>query len=303
VRTIPALLVTVGLVASLTACASGPTSAGGCTAPTPGSASEAVAASGRAHAEPTVHVPSPLTTKRTEVSVLRQGTGRVLTDGSPAVLAYTVVDGATGKTVQRSGYDGTTSPVTVGSKNAGALGDALRCARVGDRLAIVVAKNALQSGSAKPARRQEDAAVVVADVVDGFPSRAEGSPQVAADGMPAVVLAPNGAPGITVPATAAPKNDVVHLLRKGSGHLLTAKDTAVVKYTAVNWGADPSVAGSSWTDGSGAVTVPLAPGGKIASAIRDAILGHHVGDQVLAVVRQNGTTYAYVFDLLGSLPH
>ncbi|WIB62217.1 hypothetical protein [Curtobacterium sp. MCBD17_040] len=301
-RTIPALLVTVGLVASLTACASGSASAGECTAPAPGNASEAVSASGAIGAKPTVHVPSPLTTKRTEVSVLHQGSGRVLGEGSPAVIEYTVVDGATGKTLQTSGYKGTTSPITVGSTNGGALGNALECARVGDRLAIVVSKKALQNGSTTTAKVQQDAAVVVADVVDGFASRADGRPQVAADGMPAVVLAPNGAPGITVPATAAPSTDQVHLLRKGSGREITAKDTAVVKYTAVNWGTNSTVAGSSWTDGSGAVTVPLAPGNQIAASIRKALIGKQVGDQVLAVVKQNGTTYAYVFDLLGVMP-
>lgn len=300
-RTIPALLVTVGLVASLSACASDSASAGGCDAPAAGAASDAVTASGSLGAKPKVQVPSPLTTNHTEVSVLKQGTGRVLTDGSPAVIEYTVVDGATGKTAQTSGYDGSTAPITVGSTNAGALGAALECAHVGDRLAIVVTTSALQSGSSS-SKKQQDAAVVVADVVDGFPSRASGSPQVAADNMPAVVLAPNGAPGITVPTTAAPKQDEVHLLRKGSGKELTAKDTAVVKYTAVNWGAESSVAGSSWTDGSGAVTVALQKGGQIAEPIRTALLGSHVGDQVLAVLTQDGTSYVYVFDVLGTMP-
>jgi peptidylprolyl isomerase len=301
VRTIPALLVTVGLVASLTACASGTASARGCDAPTSGNASDAVTASGALGSKPKVSVPSPLTTNRTQVSVLREGSGRVLTDGSPAIIEYSVYDGATGKSVQTSGYNGTTAPVTVGSTNAGALGKALECARVGDRLSIVVTKQALQSGSST-SKRQQDAAVIVADVVDGYASRADGRPQLAADHMPAVVLAPNGAPGITVPSTAAPKQDSTHLLRKGSGAELTAKDTAIVKYTAVNWGANSSVAGSSWTDGSGAVTVPLAKGGQISSSITDALTGTHVGDQVLAIITQQGTTYAYVFDVLGVMP-
>ncbi|MFZ7088749.1 hypothetical protein [Curtobacterium sp. RRHDQ10] len=300
-RTIPALLVTVGLVASLTACASGSASAGGCVAPTPGAASEAVSASGKLGSKPKVSVPSPLTTNRTQVSVLEQGGGRVLTDGSPAVIEYSVYDGATGKSVQTSGYSGTTAPVTVGSKNAGALGKALECARVGDRLSIVITKQALQSGSSTSGR-QQDAAVIVADVVDGFASRATGHPLIGPDDMPAVVLAPNGAPGITVPSTAAPKQDSTHLLRKGSGRELTRADTAVVKYTAVNWGANSTVAGSSWTDGSGSVTVPLAKGGQISSAITGALVGTQVGDQVLAIITQQGTTYAYVFDVLGTMP-
>jgi peptidylprolyl isomerase len=248
-----------------------------------------------------VSVPSPLKTTHTEVSVLKHGTGRVLTDGSPAVIEYTVVDGTTGKVVQTSGYKGQTSPITVDSKNAAALGKALNCSRVGERLAVVMTQGALSGGSATT-KKATAAAVVIVDVTDGFASRATGRPQLAADGMPAVVLAPSGAPGITVPSTDAPKKDSYHLLRKGSGAELTTKDTAVVKYTAVTWQSDSSVAGSSWTDGSGAVTVGLGSKSQVPAAIRDALVGHRAGDQVLAIINQSGSTYAYVFDVLGAMP-
>jgi hypothetical protein len=303
-RIVPAIVVTAAVIASLTACsassANGP-SASSCTTPATGSAAESVSATGAIGKEPKVSVPSPLKTKRTEVSVLKQGTGRVLTDGSPAVIEYTVVDGATGKVAQTSGYKGQTSPITVDSKDAGALGKALNCSRVGERLAIVMTTSALSGGSAT-SRTAKDAAVVIVDVTDGFASRATGTPQIADDGMPAVVLAPSGAPGIQIPSTAAPKNDSYHLLRKGSGPVFTTKDTAVVKYTAVTWGSDASVAGSSWTDGSGAVTVALGSSSQVPAAIRKAVVGHRAGDQVLAIINQSGSTYAYVFDLLGSMP-
>ncbi|WFR66221.1 hypothetical protein P9139_14740 [Curtobacterium flaccumfaciens] len=141
------------------------------------------------------------------------------------------------------------------------------------------------------------------DVKRAFDSRATGTPQLAGDRMPAVVLAPSGAPGITIPSWNAPSSDETHLLRKGHGAELTAKDTAVIKYTAVTWGTegtDASVAGSSWTDGSGAQTVPLTKG-QVQEGVRNAIIGHRVGDQVLAVVHQQGTAYAYVIDLLGKM--
>ncbi|MBF4589766.1 MULTISPECIES: FKBP-type peptidyl-prolyl cis-trans isomerase [unclassified Curtobacterium] len=299
-RTIPALLVTIGLAASLTACAS----SGAGTSPTscdaPGPASEAVTASGRFGAEPKVNIPTGLTTKGTQVSVLRQGEGRRIDDGTPVLIEYTLVDGATGKVAQTSGYTGKTAPITAGSSNAGALGDALQCANVGDRLAVALPQSALASG-AKATKKTEDAVVAVIDVKRAYDARATGTPQVAADGMPAVVLAPDGAPGITVPSTTAPKGDETHLLRKGSGAVLTAKDTAVIKYTAVTWGEDSTVAGSSWTDGTGAQTVPLTKG-QVQEGVRNAIVGSRVGDQVLAVVHQQGIAYAYVIDVLGVMP-
>lgn len=306
-RTIPALLVTVGLVASLSACATGASAGSGdCTAPATGSASAAVTATGKLGSEPKVSVPADLTTNRTQVSVLEHGDGQRLDDGTPAVIEYTVVDGSTGKTVQTSGYDKSIAPLTVGSSNAGALGQALECSHVGDRLSIVMSKAALQGGK-QTTKKQQDAVVVVADVIKAYPSRATGSPRIAKDGMPAVVLAPNGAPGITVPSTAAPKSDEVSLLRKGDGAELKDGQTALVKYTAVTWGKNSSVAGSSWTDGTGAVTVDLSKSGQTATAVRDALVGKHVGDQVLAIINQKdpttgaATTYAYVFDVLGAL--
>ncbi|PCN47158.1 hypothetical protein Csp2054_13600 [Curtobacterium sp. 'Ferrero'] len=306
-RTIPALLVTIGLAASLTACAASGAGSAPSSCPQPGAASRAVTASGAFGKEPEVNVPDGLTTSGTQVSVLRQGSGREIGDGTPALIEYTLVDGSTGKVAQTSGYSGQTAPITAGASNYGALGKALECAHVGDRLAVALPKSALSSSgtdtgsSSSSSGKAEDAVVAVIDVERAFDSRATGTPQLAGDGMPAVVLAPSGAPGITIPSWSAPKSDELHLLRKGDGTKLTAKDTAVIKYTAVTWAADPSVTGSSWTDGSGAQTVPLAKG-QIIDGVRNAILGHRVGDQVLAVVHNQGSTDVYVVDILGVMP-
>ncbi len=305
-RTIPALLVTIGLAASLTACASSGAGTTPSSCAAPGAASEAVTATGAFGKEPKVTVPKGLTTKGTQVSTLRSGDGREIEDGTPALIEYTLVDGATGQVAQTSGYSGQTAPITAGADNYGPLGTALECAHVGDRLAVALPKSALSAGATAGtgSGKTEDAVVAVIDVKQAFDARATGTPQLAGDGMPAVVLAPSGAPGITIPSWDAPKDDALHLLRKGSGVRLTARDTAVIKYTAVTWpegSGEASVAGSSWTDGSGAQTVPLAEG-QVIEGVRKAVLGHRVGDQVLAIVHQQGTTSAYVIDILGKMP-
>ncbi|WIB35008.1 hypothetical protein [Curtobacterium sp. MCJR17_043] len=145
-RTIPALVVTIGLVASLTACAAPGAGSSSTCAPS-GAASEAVSARGAFGSQPDVTVPAGLTATGTQVSVLRQGDGRTIGDGTPVVLEYTLVDGATGEVAQTSGYTGSSNPITAGSTNAGALGEALECAQVGDRLAVAMPKSAL-SGTA-----------------------------------------------------------------------------------------------------------------------------------------------------------
>ncbi|WP_144712067.1 FKBP-type peptidyl-prolyl cis-trans isomerase [Curtobacterium pusillum] len=304
-RTIPALLVTIGLAAALTGCAASGAGSTPSSCAAPGAASEAVTATGSFGKEPKVSIPSGLTTKGTQVSVLKSGNGREIEDGTPVLIEYTLVDGATGDVAQTSGYSGQTAPITAGADNYGALGASLECAHVGDRLAVALPKSAVSSSdtgdTSTSSKKTEDAVVAVIDVKRAFDARATGTPQLAGDGMPAVVLAPSGAPGITIPSWTAPKSDETHLLRKGHGAELTAKDSAIIKYTAVTWGTDgteSSVAGSSWTDGSGAQTVPLAKG-QVQEGVRTAILGHRVGDQVLAIVHQQGTAYAYVIDVLG----
>ncbi|PYY60844.1 MULTISPECIES: hypothetical protein [unclassified Curtobacterium] len=303
-RTIPALLVTIGLAVSLTACASNGAGTTPSSCAAPGAASEAVTATGKFGSEPKVSVPKGLTTKGTQVSVLKQGSGRTIDDGTPVLVEYTLVDGSTGEVAQTSGYSGQTAPITAGASNYGALGASLQCAHVGDRLAVALPKSALSgtdgTGGSSSSKKTEDAVIAVIDVKRAFDARATGTPQLAGDKMPAVVLAPSGAPGITIPSWSAPKSNETHLLRKGDGRELTAKDTAVIKYTAVTWGADPSVAGSSWTDGSGAQAIPLTKG-QVDEGVRTAIVGHHVGDQVLAIVNQQGTAYAYVIDVLGAI--
>jgi len=305
VRTIPALLVTIGIAASLTGCAASGAGTAASDCATPGAASRAVTASGAFGKEPKVSVPAGLTTTGTQVSVLRSGEGRQVEEGTPVVLDYTLVDGATGKAVQSSGYTGPSDPITAGAEKYGPIGKAVECARVGDRLAVAIPKSAFtQTGTAgTESRRSEDAVVAVIDVERAFDSRATGTPQLAGDGMPAVVLAPSGQPGITIPSWSAPADDQQHLLRKGSGAELTERDTAVVKFTAVSWpqgGGSSTVLSSSWSDGSGALTLPLAKG-QVVDGVRDAIVDHHVGDQVLAVVHQQSGPAVYVIDIVGRI--
>ncbi|WFR66222.1 hypothetical protein P9139_14745 [Curtobacterium flaccumfaciens] len=105
-RTIPALLVTIGLAAALTGCAASGAGTTPSSCAAPGAASEAVTATGSFGKEPKVDIPSGLTTKGTQVSVLKHGAGREIEDGTPVLIEYTLVDGATGKVAQTSGYSG-----------------------------------------------------------------------------------------------------------------------------------------------------------------------------------------------------
>ncbi|ARC56817.1 hypothetical protein AS850_06970 [Frondihabitans sp. 762G35] len=306
VRKLPALLVTAALVASLSACATAPApGSAGCTAPASGNASNVVSATGKFGEKPTVTVPTPINTSHTEVSTLIEGSGRILTDGTPALIEYTIYSGATGKEVQASSYGTPAAPITVGATKGGPLVDALECSRVGSRIAVAVKASDLSSTTGKTDTTSGPAYVAVIDIKRAFLPKADGALQLGVNDMPAVVTAPNGAPGISVPDVAAPTKEVVQLVRKGSGHRLMAKDTAVVQFTAVDWAAKPTVQESSWTNGDAATTIPLGDA-TLPEQFKKALVGQTVGSQVMVVIppsatSSTATTSIYVFDVLGSL--
>ena len=307
-RKIPALVVSVGLLASLTACASQPQPGDdGC--PRTGGASAAVTVSGAFGEEPEVDVPTPIVTRSTDVTTVLDGDGERVVDGSPVVIDYALYDGTTGEKVEDSGYDGTSSnPITVGGTTLGPLADALECSTVGSRLVVAIKGSELQGSTSgtpvEPDDEADAAFVAVVDVKQAFLPRADGDPQLGVQGLPAVVTAPDGAPGVTIPDADAPTEQRTVLVRKGHGPTLAADDTAVVQFTAVSWAAEPSVLGSTWTSTGTATALPLGQDG-LPEYVLTALVDVPVGSQVMTVVpaKDTGGTEAavYVFDVLGVL--
>jgi FKBP-type peptidyl-prolyl cis-trans isomerase 2 len=309
VRTISALVVTVGLLASLTACATASAPGeDGC--PPTGDAAAVVTATGAFGEKPDARVPSPIVTTETQVSTLIEGDGDEVVDGTPVLIDYTLYDGTTGAEVEDSGYDGSLSaPITVGGNALAPLASALECSRVGSRVAVAIKASELSasvSGGAAETDDAPDAAyVAVVDIRQSFLPKANGRHVLGEQGMPAVVTAPDGAPGITVPASAAPTETESHLVLDGSGRELTTDDTAVVQFTAVTWDSPSTVATSTWTDGGAATSLPLGDE-QVPGSIRDALVGATIGSQVMVVVPADEasgvpSTLVYVFDVLGAL--
>jgi hypothetical protein len=195
VRKIPALVVTVGLLASLTACATTPApGSAGC--PPTGDAASVVTATGAFGEKPDAQVPSPIVTTETQVSTLIEGTGDRILEGTPVIIDYTLYDGTTGAEVEDSGYDGSlNAPITVGGDALAPLASALECSRVGSRVAVAIKASELSAsvnGGAGDTDDDPDAAyVAIVDIRQSFLAKANGRPVLAAQGMPAVVRAPD----------------------------------------------------------------------------------------------------------------
>ena len=311
VRKTAAFIATFGMLAALTGCSAGPAS--GCDSNIqPGDASSIVTATGKFASEPSVDFPTPLVTKKTQRSELLPGDGAPLQDGESALIDLTVLNGATGAEITKTGYDGIGgSLATIGPSDFNAISLGLSCATVGSRVAIVASAKDSHDGQASPQQGigADDAFVFVIDILQSFPAKASGVGQLPERDLPAVVLAPDGTPGITVPQQDPPKDLTVAVLQAANGAKLKADDLAVLKYTGLTWD-DHTVFDSTWKDGQAVVT-RLTASDSVAKGFVDGLVGQKVGSQVLLVIPPElatgsgapaNATAVYVVDILGVIP-
>lgn len=297
--------------AGLTGCASS-AGIGGCGTAAPGVQSESVAAASKFGVAPEVTYPLPLHAAHTQTSTIIRGTGDGITAQQDIVADLTILNGSTGAVVSKTGY-GTVAGAatfTVGKVPLKGIVAGLRCAQVGSRIAMVIPPKEGFTAATRPQTvKASDSLVVVADVRRAYLAKANGVNQVMAAGLPAVVLAPNGRPGITLPGGAAPKTLQIDDLKKGSGAVIRTGDTVIVHYTGVLWSSG-DVFDSSWATGSPAV-LPL-KSGSVIKGFLSALSGQRVGSQVLAVLPPSqaygataqdtipaNSTLVFVVDVLG----
>jgi hypothetical protein len=324
VRTLTAAIITVGLVASLSACASGGAASGPCTpTATSGDASSLVTATGKAGSTLDVSFPTPLITRGLEVSTVSEGHGRTLYPGEIGDFHVTAVNATTGKTIDVGLKPTDLLRRTAGkaSKTTGPFGKIIECATVGSRLAATMTiASAFGAGGSGQGLGEKDTVVLVVDLVRGFIGRADGVPQLAENGMPAVVLAPNGQPGISVPAESPPKKTRIAALKLGDGAKVKKDDLVVAHSTAIVWGADAVLEDTStWTSGVPSTLVVsddrTGAGAGVLPGLAKALTGARVGSQLLVVVPPGkdsfddsatlpagvaaGDTLVYVIDVLG----
>ena len=222
------------------------------------------------------------------------------------------LDGATGEEVQVVGYDGEPVPLVLGDGTLPAFTQGLSCAREGSRVVVVAPSEEIgrRSGPGKPGR-------ACSTWQRAFPLRADGAVRLTRDGFPAVVLAPDGRPGITVPESDPFENTEVEVLKQGNGPVVEDGDTVVVHYTGVLWDGG-EVFDSSWQTSEegnqtpGPRTVVVGEGGEMIPGFSDAVVGQKVGSQVGVVIppvdgygdQESGSipansTLFFVIDILG----
>jgi len=273
---------------------------------------DAVEVSGSGDGEPTVDVRTPFHVGSTASKVLERGDGNAIVDDNQLiVLDITVASGETGESVIATPYSGDLSRVfTLSEWMQGFPGlvSALDCVTEGSRLVVGLAPEDLAEGAAASIGLGEDeSAVAVVDVRKVYLPRADGAEQFTeGHGLPTVVRAPDGRPGIIVPDAAPPSDVTVEVIKRGNGPELTSEDVARAHYTGVVWQTG-EVFDTTWDAEPAQVSEQTLP-----PAVVSALEGQTVGSQVLVVVPPGegfgdeqqgpipgGSSLVYVIDLLG----
>lgn len=253
---------------------------------------------------PEVSVFTPLRVEKTSFTDAVVGEGRaVSSEQQPLTLELALYSGETGDQIVATDFKGDLSSVATvdfWAQRIPGLDSVLECATVGSR---IVAALSPEDASDAPALTgfgigDDETIVFVIDVLQAFLPRAEGALQFNdARGLPTVVRAPDGTPGVIIPKGPEPEKQVVQTLIKGEGDVVKEDSTVWVNYTAVGWD-DKQVLGSTWGD---------APTSQLANevpVVAEALVGKTVGSQVLVTLpgAETSPAVAVVVDILGITP-
>nr|WP_314841789.1 hypothetical protein [uncultured Microbacterium sp.] len=299
-RKTSAVLATLSLAAlALTGCAAAPTYAGSACDRSADSAavSDSVTVEGDLGETPEVTVFGSAKAEKTSFSDAVVGDGEALTSATqPMVLDLAFFGGDSGEKLYESEFNGDLSRVHTidfwAQKSPG-LEEVLQCATAGSRIvAVLTPEDFGETNVAAFGLAEGENVVAVVDVLDVLLPHAEGASQFNdARGLPTVVRAPDGTPGVIIPDSDAPKKQITQTLIQGDGAVVESESTIVTNIMAVGWD-DKTVTSSTW-----GAEPNVGPAAK-------ELVGATVGSQLLVVVpgAEGAGSTAIVVDILGIVP-
>jgi FKBP-type peptidyl-prolyl cis-trans isomerase len=324
VRKSVAVIIAASFVAVTAGCSSIPQPSSCDPVSSAGDASNLISATGPVGEAPEVSFPKPVLTTGLQTTILTAGDGATLYEGDIADIQASLYVGETGELLTSTDYD-PTNPVrlTVGDVDS-AMAESIQCQTVGTRAATVLTVEEMYGADTLDPSlglANDATLILVTDVGNRYLGRANGSLAAPAAGVPAVVTAPDGTPGITIPSSNPPTDLRIANVRNGDGDTVEEGDQVVVHYTGVLWGSDgaaSTVFDSSWERNQPSTFEAVEMTGDDATAglipgLAEAIIGSTVGSQVIAVIPPEfgypegaapssipaGSTLVFVLDILG----
>jgi peptidylprolyl isomerase len=309
VRKIPAALAVLTLaVVGLTGCSMPGASA--CTRPAvpDQEVMDQISVSGEVGSAPTLDAATPFHTEHVsfEDAVVGEGTP-ITSEAQLVVVDVTLYSGETGENLAATQYSGDLTDVRQVSTLTQlfpAIGDSLHCATEGSRVVVALPPGGVEEQTASGlGMNKDDSAIAVIDIEKVYLAAADGSNVYnSGTGLPTVVRAPDGRPGIIVPDGAAPTDLVVQTIKKGDGEVVTGDVPVRVHYTGVKRD-DKTVFDTTWDSEPKSITLD-----SVAPGFATAIKGATVGSQIMVVVppkeqgdkaAEGSSTLVYVIDILG----
>jgi peptidylprolyl isomerase len=286
-RTLPALLVSLALLAACgsDAADTGRTSAASAACPS-AKALDAVKVTEAKGKAPALDFKKPFSVDKTACRVIHEGDGDVLAKGSTAIFNFVFVNGRDGKELSSSYGGDQPAEVVLDDKLLRGVRVGLEGVRAGSRVLVAITPDdgfGPKGDDPQSGMKATDTLLFFADVTDARTplARAKGTTVTPKEGLPTVTLAKDGAPTITVPKAAPPAELVAQPLIEGKGPKVASGQTITVHYTGVLWDTGEEF-DSSWKSGSPA-SFPIGTGGVIAGWDK-GLVGRTVGSQVLLVV-------------------
>jgi len=261
--------------------------------------------------EPEVSFPTPLSGTGVETQVVIEGSGGEIVGSQRVALHFTGFNAGTGEQFQGSEFGSENFIIQDLVKDATPdFCKGLTGVQVGSRVAILLNPENAHAGAgiASLGIGENDGVLFIFDVVDAYLPKANGATKAPMAGLPTVILAPSGQPGLQIPASSAPTEFQRSVLIEGAGEPIQIGDTVVVHYTGWTW--DGVKFDSSWERGAPA-SFGVSSGSLIEGFVK-ALEGVKIGSQVIAVIPPElgygdaaqglipaGSTLIFVVDVLG----
>lgn len=276
-----------------------------------GDAVDLVEATGEFNSQPTVTFPFPISGTGMETRILIEGNGGLIVGSQRVGMHFAGYNATTGQQFQASQFgseDYIYQDLIPG--NSPDFCGALTGVPVGSRVAVLLSPENVHGGEGIPTLglAADDGVVFIFDIVRAFLPKANGSSKAAEAGMPTVILAPSGQPGIQIPQSDAPTEFRRTILIEGRGEKVAVGDNVTVHYTGWTWLGEEF--DSSWPRQAPAA-FDVTTDGLIEGFVQ-ALDGVPVGSQVIAVIPPElgygdsaqgsippGSTLIFVIDVLG----